>query len=314
MNTLELSGILNGLPDDMILEAYQSNGIAFSFPDNSAFADSRSAARSARISAPHWMTAAALAACMLFAVGVGTVLLRTDRDEATLPSSQACSEITTGTAAQTVTAAQTASLHATAQTSTVTVPESMQPAQDTGTAPALPAAETLPAEPEHPAQPETEQDSAPETTGTQTETSAPPESAALSPKVMKEVVDAIAGGETKIPVQLTYQKVNVEQPAREKAAAFEQTLDPDEYTPEEINRTVGDYYIRIREELYEERIRERAVEIMEALGIDPETAICYTDTEKISCMMTPGQIAAADQYELITRIAKRYTWTYSGDD
>ena len=314
MNGMKLSEMLNGLPDDMILAAYTGSYRTAQPKSAADFAAGQAVQQgsTAGISAPRWITAAALAACMLFAVGVGAVLLRSGNEEVTVQSVQDDSAVQFVTAAYTETSS--AAQSTTAQksyTAAVIVTEDTQ----TET-----AAEMQTTESEQTTKEETTASTAvtkttvPEsTTVTQIETSILP-AAEFSSKVMNDVVNAIDAGETRIPVQLNFKRVDVEAQAQEVAREYEQTLDPAFYSPEEINQMTGDYYIRIHNELYVQAIKERSAEIMEKLGIDPDSAVCYSESEKISCTLTPEQIAAADQYEMITRITKGYVWSYSEEN
>ncbi len=314
MNGMKLSEMLNGLPDDMILAAYTGSYRTAQTESAADFAAGQTVQQgsTAGISAPRWITAAALAACMLFAVGVAAVLIRSDREELTMQSMQEDSAVQVVTAAYTVTysAAQSV-ITQTSYTAAVIVTEDTQ----TET-----AAEMQTTESEQTAQEETTASTAgtkttmPEsTTVTQIETSMLP-AEKYSSKVMNDVVNAIEAGETRIPVQLTFKRVDVEAQARKAAQEYEQTLDPAFYSPDEINQMTGDYYIRIHNELYVQAIKERSAEIMEKLSIDSDSAVCYSESEKISCTLTPEQIAAADQYDMITRIAKGYVWSYTEEN
>ena len=89
MNAMELSELLNELPDQMIVSAYSHSRTG----KNPASADNASAAVSAANSGghiadshrtaavPRWTIAAVLAACLLFAVGFGAVLLHGNQND-----------------------------------------------------------------------------------------------------------------------------------------------------------------------------------------------------------------------------------------
>ncbi len=85
MNVLDLSDLLNELPDDMIISAYQRRFSPHAAEEPVSF-DRTVTEKRAEASVKHpprWITAAALAACMLFAVGVGALLLRGQHDNLT---------------------------------------------------------------------------------------------------------------------------------------------------------------------------------------------------------------------------------------
>ncbi|MBR3419093.1 MAG: hypothetical protein IKG82_10430 [Oscillospiraceae bacterium] len=77
MNGMKLSEMMNGLPDDMILAAYTGSYRTAQTESAADFAAGQTVQQgsTAGISAPRWITAAALAACMLFAVFAGALLL-----------------------------------------------------------------------------------------------------------------------------------------------------------------------------------------------------------------------------------------------
>ena len=116
MNASELAGLLNELPDEMIAAAYKNRlrrnagknlpekTVSAGVPDNRRFAEPR---KPERISVPRGVTAA-LAACLLFAVGFCAVLLHKNQDNMTMQSSRDDVEeiMTTSAAAQTVTTVQ----------------------------------------------------------------------------------------------------------------------------------------------------------------------------------------------------------------
>ena len=131
MNVPELSDLLNQLPDDMLVAAYQNRlspqtaGEPASAP---SFVSERAAAeKHAETSVSHpprWITAAALAACMLFAVGVGTLMLHGQHEDLTTQSSQAdSSEAEIVTAFLTGTTAGTQISGTTAETAASAAPQ-----------------------------------------------------------------------------------------------------------------------------------------------------------------------------------------------
>ncbi len=97
MNAAEFSDLLGKLPGDMLADAFQNTNLHPQAEHDKSAELSGSALPISRpddkISAPRWITAAALAACMLFAVGVGALLLRGQRDDLTTQSSLADSSV-----------------------------------------------------------------------------------------------------------------------------------------------------------------------------------------------------------------------------
>ena len=91
MNASTFSDLLGQLPGEMLVSAFQ-NAMpeAYAADDSPAHTLPQQAKKAPAdsISAPRWLTVSALAACMLFAVGVGTFLLRGHNEEMTTQSSQ----------------------------------------------------------------------------------------------------------------------------------------------------------------------------------------------------------------------------------
>ena len=168
MNAETFLELMNTLPDEMIVTACTASYAAQSDqPAVSTAAVSPAGtvpyrnpdADTPGLSAPRWITAAALAACMLFAVGVGAFLIHGNRDELTAQSTQQDSEVQEVTAAYTETSdVTTAHTTVSVKTETAAVTETLQiqTVTVTETEPAVtePAAETEPpAEPESSAEP-----------------------------------------------------------------------------------------------------------------------------------------------------------------
>ena len=128
MNAIELSELLNDLPDQMIVSAYSHSRTG----KNPASADNASAAVSAANSGghiadshrtaavPRWTIAAVLAACLLFAVGVGAVLLHGNQNDLIPQQSQVDSML------DEVTAETSSALTTTAKPVTVTTQRTEQ--------------------------------------------------------------------------------------------------------------------------------------------------------------------------------------------
>ncbi len=97
MNAAEFSDLLGKLPGDMLADAFQNTNLHPQAEHDKSAELSGTALPVPRpddkFSAPRWITAAALAACMLFAVGVGALLLRGQRDDLTTQSSLADSSV-----------------------------------------------------------------------------------------------------------------------------------------------------------------------------------------------------------------------------
>ena len=152
MNTAEFSDLLSKLPGDLLADAFQNTNL------NSQAQHDKSAELSGpalpitppddKILVPRWITVTALAACMLFAVGVGAMLLRGQRDDLTTQSSQSDSSeaeivtaILTETSAPVTTASEpagtsgtqiTAAGTVTVYTTAVSIPEEItEPQEDT---------------------------------------------------------------------------------------------------------------------------------------------------------------------------------------
>ena len=100
MNAETFMDLMNTLPDEMLVTAYKKRFSPYTEEESesASFSASDRTVTPKRSDAsvkhpPRWITAAALAACMLFAVGVGAMLLRGQRENLTTQSSQADSAI-----------------------------------------------------------------------------------------------------------------------------------------------------------------------------------------------------------------------------
>ena len=324
MNASAFSDLLGQIPGDMLVSAFQN-----AMPDSHAADDSpahalpqqRAKAPADSISVPRWFTAAALAACMLFAVGVGAFLLRGHPDDMTTQSSQddsaAVTAVYTETAEHLTQTAASASAAKPPETVTAAVSGTAEPAE---TAPQeTESAETEPQDTEPDERADTAEPQpafSTESTEIRTETTAvtTAEPVTLSGKAAKEVAAAVDAGETEIPVHLYFEQVNVEAQAQKMTKEYQATLDPAQYTTKEINELIGSYYIQAADTLWHQALKERAAAILTELGVNPDSAICYADSPEISCTLTPQQIMLADRNTLITNITKGYTWTYSGTE
>lgn len=166
MNAETFLELMNTLPDEMIVTACTASYAAQSDQPAVSTAAVSSAgtvpyrnpdALTPGLSAPRWITAAALAACMLFAVGVGAFLIHGNRDELTAQSTQPDSALQEVTAVYTETSAvTTAQTTVSAKTETAAVTETVQIQAVTETEPAVteqPVQTEPPAEPESSAEP-----------------------------------------------------------------------------------------------------------------------------------------------------------------
>ncbi len=95
MNAETFMDLMNTLPDEMLVTAYKKRFSPYTEEESesASFSASDRTVTPKRSDAsvkhpPRWITAAALAACMLFAVGVGALLLRGHQDNITTQSSQ----------------------------------------------------------------------------------------------------------------------------------------------------------------------------------------------------------------------------------
>ena len=198
MNVLDLSDLLNELPDDMIISAYQRQFSPHAVEEPVSF-DRTVTEKRAEASVKHpprWMTAVALAACMLFAVGVGALLLRGQHENLTTQSSQADSseaEIVTAVRTETTAPVTTVPEPADISGTQTTAAQSQTTAEETVTV--YPTAETIPEE----------------TTGQIKET-APPETTALPVTTAAETSAQTTATDAPHPVM---QMTSVEEVERE---------------------------------------------------------------------------------------------------
>ena len=133
MNVTELSELLNDLPDQMIVSAYRHSRTggdadiadAASAPVPAKSSSGQIAVSHSLAAVPRWTVAAVLAACLLFAVGFGAIMMH-GNDDALIPQNSPVDsmleEVTAATASAQTTAAgtETVTTQRTAQTDTAT--------------------------------------------------------------------------------------------------------------------------------------------------------------------------------------------------
>ena len=141
MNVTELSELLNDLPDQMIVSAYRHSRTggdadiadAASAPVPAKSSSGQTAVTHSLAAVPRWTVAAVLAACLLFAVGFGAIMMH-GNDNALIPQNSPVDsmleEVTAATASAQTTPARTETVttQRTVQADTTTVKsETAQP-------------------------------------------------------------------------------------------------------------------------------------------------------------------------------------------
>lgn len=319
MNVLDLSDLLNELPDDMIVSAYKkllspqiAEGTASAFyPVSDQIVPQKSTEPPVK-HPPRWITAAALAACMLFAVGVGAFLLRGQHEDLTMQSSLVDSSVQTLTTTFSETSVKNETL---TQTNTSVTAANVV---DVETVPVIGTNESLVATTPNVQPQKTEKMTTIVQSVTQTtETTSIPETITttifqgdFSSKVNSTIIEAVRAGEVQIPVYLMYKisYAGLSDAAKEAGRQYAETLDPDIYSAEERDQLEWDYYMKTQEKLYSEARNAKTVSILKAIGANPAEAICYPNSPRISCTLTPEQIERADVNEEIRSVIMGYAW------
>ncbi len=327
MNGFDLAALLNGLPDEMIVSANTNTyASAEAIAEPSAAKALAGQQEIRELSAPYKrhipyaFSGMIAAACLLFAVGFGALMLHGKQNDLIPQNSQVDSLLEEVTAATTSAQATTAKpvtvttlrtepadtttrKAATEQAVTkVTSSESASPAADnqtsmrtTSSAKAVISSETSTT-------------AAMTAVTTKTVPSVDPDQ--LSAKAEEKVKQQIRSGETLIPVHLIYYEhiAGLSDQAKEAGRKYAETLDPNLYSEEEISLMEWDYYMETQEKLYRTAKEEQISAILSAIGADPENAICFPYYPRIFCILTPEQILLADKNENVRSIVLGYAW------
>lgn len=326
MNATELAELLNDLPDQMIVSAYKHprRGRAPAHADCASAPAKRSgshiAASHRTAAVPRRTVGAILAACLLFAVGFGAVMLHGKQNDLIPQNSQVDSlleEVTAAATSAQITTAKPVTVTtlrtepadttmrkaATEQAVTnVTSSESASPVADNQTfMRTTSSAKTVISS-------ETSTTAAMTEVTTKTVPSVDPDQ--LSAKAEEKVRQQIRSGETLIPVHLTYYEhtAGLSDQAKEAGRKYAETLDPNLYSEEEISLMEWDYYMETQEKLYRTAKEEQISAILSAIGADRENAICFPYYPRIFCTLTPEQILLADKNENVRSIVLGYAW------
>ena len=322
MNAETFMDLMNTLPDEMLVTAYKKRFSPYTEEESESafFSASDRTVTQKRSDAsvkhpPRWITAAALAACMLFAVGVGAMLLRGQRDDLTTQSSLADSSVQTFMTASSETSINNETL---TQTNTTFITAKVS---DVDTVPAIVTNEPLAVTAANILPQKTENMTTTVQSVTQTtETTSIPEAITttvfqgdFSSKVNSTVIEAVRSGKLQIPVYLMYKisYAGLSDAAKEAGRLYAETLDPDVYSAEEREQLEWDYYIQTQEKLYSEARNAKTESILKAIGANPVEAICYPNSPRISCTLTPEQIQRADANEEIRSVIMGYAWEVS---
>ena len=125
-------------------------------------------------------------------------------------------------------------------------------------------------------------------------------SSVISDKLMAQ----INAGKQAIEVTMLYKDIDLSdiiEEVRQKGEAYEGSLDPDVYTPDEINEMTGSYKEKLNAELVAAATAARQKEICDSLGIAVED-VTFVGITRMICTLTPEQIYKAAESD----------WLYKG--
>lgn len=92
-----------------------------------------------------------------------------------------------------------------------------------------------------------------------------------------------------------------------KKSEYERSLLKTDLDAKEIERLVTDYEQKLRIDMVREAYKEKAMEILEELGVNPETANFYNFTPNVSCPLTDEQYEKALNSPKVLRISIKQT-------
>ena len=116
--------------------------------------------------------------------------------------------------------------------------------------------------------------------------------------------------ETKTTYVIGYEDIDKQEISKTVAAKkseYESSLLKAELDAREIERLVTDYEQKLRIDMIREAYKEKAMEILEELGVDPETANFYNFTPNVSCPLTDEQYEKALNSPKVIRISIKQT-------
>lgn len=134
-------------------------------------------------------------------------------------------------------------------------------------------------------------------------------------KITEDVFAAFDSGEEFVKVRITFaEKIDTQiiaDKAREETAAYMETYDPALKDTEHYQAIESAHFSKLYNDYYSTALKGIATEIIDALNLDAETALCYRLTPTITCKLTREQLEAAEKNDLIKKIIKIGEWTYS---
>lgn len=137
-------------------------------------------------------------------------------------------------------------------------------------------------------------------------------SSAISDKLMAQ----INAGKQAIEVTMLYKDIDLSdiiEEVRRKGEAYENSLDPNVYTPDEINKMAGAYKENLNAELVSAATAVRQKEVCDSLGIAVED-VTFVGITRMICTLTPEQIyKAAESNWLYKGITLREEFVSSDD-
>ena len=135
-------------------------------------------------------------------------------------------------------------------------------------------------------------------------------------KVNENVTEAFASGAQSVEVYILYKDIPVGEVsawAREQASIYAETLDKNVYSEEDIINMEFDYCAEIAAEALKNERNARTTEILTAIGVVPDSAICDENSPRLSCVLTQDQVETAKNIELVRRITLKSEWKTAED-
>ncbi len=127
---------------------------------------------------------------------------------------------------------------------------------------------------------------------------------AFSLFVSEKLLAEIESGKQAIEVVVFYKNLDysgIIQKVTQKGEEYRQSLNPEVYTPDEINEMTGEFKNKLNAELVESALNAYRKEICESLGIAMEDADFSGGGNSMVCTLTPEQIMTATKSDWFSR-------------
>ncbi len=133
-------------------------------------------------------------------------------------------------------------------------------------------------------------------------------------KVNPKVTEAFAAGAETVEayISFTFDAGGISLWTHEKMLEYQATLDPAQYTEEEILVMAGQYWEKLQIDTLTAAREETVAEIVDALGADPDSVEIDGDY-RFSCVLTEAQAALADGVEAIRSVSLKSAFVSMAD-